>query len=70
MIRKSLFPHVSEDVDLSRIDLAKYERCPLCGRKLKYQVSEKKLEANRSNLKKRTKKGGRPKKGESGNAKS
>lgn len=70
MIRKSLFPRVSEEIDLSQIDLSKYERCPLCGRKLKYQVTEKKLEANRSNLKKRTKKGGRPKKEELGNAKS
>lgn len=69
-IRKSLFPRVSEDIDLSGIDLSQYDRCPLCGRKLKYKVSEKKLEANRANLKKRSKKGGRPKKGESAHEKS
>lgn len=61
MVKKSLFPPVAEDnVDLSGIDLSKYERCPLCGRKLKYSVTEEKLSANRENLKKRKEKGGRP----------
>jgi len=61
MIKKSLIPPVQEpEVDLSRINLKNYERCPLCGRKLKRQLSEERLAANRENLKKRREKGGRP----------
>lgn len=63
MIKKSLIPPVQEpEVDLSRIDLKNYERCPLCGHKLKRQMTEERLAANRENLKKRQNKGGRPRK--------
>ena len=62
MVKKSLIPPVAEGIDLSGIDLKKYERCPLCGRKLKHALTAEKLAANRENLRKRTQKGGRPKK--------
>ena len=63
MVKKSLIPPVREDVDLSRIDLGQYERCPLCGHLLKRKLSDARLAANRENLQKRKSKGGRPKKG-------
>ena len=42
-------------------ELEGLERCPLCGHKLKIEVSEKKKQANLANLATRKNKGGRPK---------